>query len=164
MRFLKLRTPLLVPLILVACSDAPTLCDSAFPQLKEQGEVSDWRVVADSLLAVAPPDRVLHIVVFLSYQAKQAFVEWAISTGGGFGYGFTTGSGEAPKPDPGERRSETGAGGIPPLTVPGVMIRYEYRSFSGYSIYIPVWALEGLKEQNITGVDFGLTPGDLPQC
>jgi hypothetical protein len=44
------------------------------------------------------------------------------------------------------------------------MIRYDFSGFSGYSIYLPVWALEGLKEQNITGVEFGIDGGSLPLC
>lgn len=163
MRFMKFRAPLLAPLILIGCSDAPTLCDGALPQLQQQADISDWRMVVDSLLAVAPPDSVLYIVVFLHPQAKQAFVDWAVSTGGGFGYGPVIAPPESlrtPSSDPENRRGRTGA----PEAVPGVMIRYEYNSFSGYSVYMPVWALEGLKEQNITGVDFGLGAGDLPLC
>jgi hypothetical protein len=161
---IKLRGLVLAPLVLIACSDAPTVCaEPELLQLQQQGDVGDWRVVADSLLSAAPGDSVLHVIVFLDPQAKQEFVDWAVSTGGGFGYGFTYGSGESAH-HTGPRRTETGEQGGPPETVPGVMIRYDFSGFSGYSIYLPVWALEGLKEQNITGVEFGIDGGSLPLC
>jgi hypothetical protein len=163
MRTIKHRGLVLAPLIVLACSDAPTICEDAVLQLQQQADVSDWRAVADSLLAVASPDSVLHVIVFLHPQTKGAFVDWAVSTGGGFGYGFTYGSGESAH-HTGPRRTETGEGGGLPETVPGVMIRYDFGGFSGYSVFLPVWALEGLKGQNVTGVEFDIGPGDLPQC
>jgi hypothetical protein len=146
-----------------ACSDAPTICESPELLLSRQVDLSDWRPTADSLLAVSPPDSVLHVIVFLHPQAKQAFVDWAVSTGGGFGYGFVIVEPESsagPPSDPNDRRQ----GRSPPETVPGVMIRYEWASASAFSVYLPVWALQGLKDQNITGVEFGIGAGAVPLC
>jgi hypothetical protein len=165
MRSIKLRGLVLAPLVVMACSDAPTVCEDALVQFQQQADVSDWRAVADSLLAEAPPDLVLHIVVFLHPQRKQAFVDWAVSTGGGFGPGPTYYPPDSIVPlCPREgRRNQTCE---PPFesTVDAVIIWYEFTGFSGYSVYLPVWALEGLKEQDIAGVDFGIGAGDLPQC
>jgi hypothetical protein len=163
MRSIKLRRLVLAPLVVLACSDAPTICERALLQLQEQADVSNWRMVADSLLAEAPPDSVLEIVVFLHPQAKQAFVDWAVSTGGGFGPCPTYYPPDSIVPlCPREgRRNQTCE---PPFEVRAVIIWYAFTGFSGFSVFLPVWALEGLQEQDITGVEFGIGAGSVPLC
>lgn len=51
---------------------------------------SDWRAEIDSVVAVAPPDSIIDITVFLDPRAKQAFYAWADSVGAVVEYEFVS--------------------------------------------------------------------------
>lgn len=63
-----------------ACSDDALLAPAGVEQSTGQWP-DDWRAEIDSIVATAPADSVLDIVVFVAASERAAFTEWAAQRG-----------------------------------------------------------------------------------
>lgn len=78
---------------LSACGDAVQPCPFGDASAQVAGVASDWREEIDRLVASAPADSALEIVVFVPRAGKEEVREWASTHGATIRYEFTGFSG-----------------------------------------------------------------------
>ena len=82
-----------LPLVLVtaayACAGPSEPCaDPAFSLLQDEAKAGDWRTEIDSMIAVAPPDSLLDIGIFVTPSWTQVVHDSVVAAGGQITYEF----------------------------------------------------------------------------